>query len=534
MTDFKDPDFSAIDALPDPDTGPKLSTELDQLSTAIRGTAADIDVNTKGRTPSDVVNAAGEAAAGARDLSTNAAIIEEGIRQLRKAKKDWDLATIGARAEDLTKAEKAVTEAKEKLAEAQKVENDERERYNIAAADVKAATTDEALRSALAASRAAKDKWDAAIRATQKASEDLEARRKEFNDMLAKRKAADEAFNRARDAAVALVGGIAKEEQDGGGYGKPGATPEAPGSGYGRPGTVNLPPTTTGPGVKVPAPKVGGHTTPGTTTAPGSTPPKSTDTGAGKNNSTPDAASLAAAQALLNQQGQQQTPQQAQAAPAATQPQQAQQSQQEKKGDGKSDLEKQAEQNDRTVLGLAGLESPLGVSPVVNASGPSTPQSAPSGQNGTSFRPAGTPIPGTTPDRTPLTTTAPPTTGSSITGLNTQTDTSGRSTPPATAYDPTKTTTSGAHGNATAQHQAATQQAGKGQMPMMPMTPMGAMPPGGGGGGAAPRKSEDLVQSSGDGNRLDHGQTSVSEAVRGGTIAQNRPDAPDSKGGKAA
>ena len=36
--------------------------------------------------------------------------------------------------------------------------------------------------------------------------------------------------------------------------------------------------------------------------------------------------------------------------------------------------------------------------------------------------------------------------------------------------------------------------------------------------------------SAGDGG-LDHGQTSVSEAVRGGTIAQNRPD---TTGGKAA
>lgn len=539
MTDFKDPDFSSVDALPDPDKGVKLSAELEQLSKGIRATAGSIDTNTGGRTPESVVNAAGEAAKGAQDLATNAAIAEQAVRMLKAAKAEWEKATIGARAADLTKAEMAVFLARHKYDEAWAAEDAAREAYNTAKTEADNAKTAAKVLETQKRLTDAKTKWDAAIETTKKANEELEARRKEFRDMKEKRKNADEAYERARTAAcekMAEIKGTAREGTDRG-HGTPGD--EAP----------VIPPTTTGPGVKVPAPKVGGHTTPGTTTAPGSTTPgtaspKSTDTGSGKTGNTPDAASLAAAQALMNQQGQQQ-PQQAQATPAATAPQQAQQPQNqqgqqkpEEKKDGKqaldaSDISRLINGEDPAVV--LGGGTPLGSAAPVNATGPSSPpQSAPSGQYGTSFRPAGTPIAGTTGGGTPAAPPPAPTTGHSVTGLNTQTDTSGRSTPAAGAYDPVKTNTSAAHGNSTAAQQAAVQQQGKGAMPMMPMTPMGAMPPSGGSGGSSRSGGDKDSQVLSTNGGLDHGQTAVSEAVRGGTIAQNRPDADPPRGGKAA
>lgn len=536
MTDFKDPDFSAVDALPDPDKGVKLSAELDQLAKSIRTTAASIDTNTTGRTPEAVVNAAGEAAKGAQDLATNAAIAEQAIRMLKAAKAEWEKATVGARAADLTRAEMAVFLARKKYDDAWAAEDAAREKYNEAKTAADGAKTAAKVLETQKRLTEAQKVWDAAIETTKKANEELEARRKEFRDMKEKRKNADEAYERARTAAcqkmAEIKGAPAEKEQDGGtGYGKPGAAGADAGTGYGKPGG-----TTNGDEIKAP------YKAPAPPSTPGATPPKvetpkAEAPGSGKTGSTPDAASLAAAQALLNGQGQQQ-PQAQAGTPAATAPQQAQQPQAQQKPEDKKDGKQALDVSDiqrlingedpEKVLGGA----PLGISSVVNSTGPGAPQSAPSGQNGTSFRPGVVPA-GTTTGGTPAAPPPAPTTGHSVTGLNTQTDTSGRSTPAAGAYDPVKTNTSAAHGTSTAQSQAATQQAGKGAMPMMPMTPMGAMPPSGGSSGA-PRTTDKDSQVLSTNGGLDHGQTAVSEAVRGGTIAQNRPDAPDSKGGKAA
>ena len=111
--------------------------------------------------------------------------------------------------------------------------------------------------------------------------------------------------------------------------------------------------------------------------------------------------------------------------------------------------------------------------------------------------------------------------GTSANNLSTAADTSGRSEPARTAYNPT-TTTSHATGSAAA---PATPLAGRGMgvgagMPHMPMVPMGGMPGGGAGGGGS-RGGDGSKVTAYDSGR-DHGASSINEAVRGGTIAQRR------------
>lgn len=468
------------------------------VETRVKATSSALDQATSGRGP-DAFGATSSDVRGAlRTVATDAAVIPTIAAAAKKAIDDFN--SKHPNAAELNAAELKVRDAKDAKEKA------------LAAPGAETPGTD-----------ADKAAWDACKAYETACTElrDLKAQRKVNRDRL---------FEDLRRA-IALAKKISTEtDGETGGYGTPGGKQETPGGGYGKPGT-------TGAGTPAPAPKSNPGSTPGAT--PKAETPKTEAPGSGKS-STPDAASLAAAQALLNGQGQQQ-PQAQTGTPAATQPQQAQQPQaQQEKKDEKKDGKQALDEDDirRLVNGedpekvLGG--APLGISSVVNATGPGAPQAASSGQNGTSFRPAGTPIPGTTTGGAPATPQPSPTTGHSVTGLNTQTDVSGKSTPPPTAYDQTKTNTSGAHGNTTtAQQQAATQQAGKGAMPMMPMTPMGAMGAPAGGGGATPRKSEDLPHTSSggpsDGSRLDHGQTAVSEAVPGGTICQNKPDT-----GKAA
>lgn len=116
----------------------------------------------------------------------------------------------------------------------------------------------------------------------------------------------------------------------------------------------------------------------------------------------------------------------------------------------------------------------------------------------------------------------PQTTGTSANNLSTAADTSGRSEPARTAYNPT-TTTSHATGSAAA---PATPLAGRGMgtgtaMPHMPMVPMGGMPGGGAGGAGGSRGGDGSKVTAYDSGR-DHGASSINESVRGGTIAQRR------------
>lgn len=206
------------------------------------------------------------------------------------------------------------------------------------------------------------------------------------------------------------------------------------------------------------------------------------------------------------------------AAPQAQQPQ----NQQAKnaKQEGVLDLDGVRELLGETGTGLAlGLGGAHIESPAVSTPSPST--------NSTSFRPANTQLPGVGLGGAPaVNAQAAPTSGTSATGLHTSSDVSGRSTPAATAYSSSpETKTSGATGTGTQTSAAQQQTTGRpmgGGMPIMPMTPMTGGAPAGAHRGGSGDGEEKKIESYGGG--LLHGEDSIAEAVRGGTIAQNRPD----------
>ncbi|WP_131809628.1 hypothetical protein [Mycolicibacter sinensis] len=113
-----DPDFSGIDALPDPAAAPKLSTELDGIATAIQTTTTGVRGTAGGKTPDEVVTEANAAAASARDLATVAAAIESATKILKDAVAAWK--RDAPKKKDLDAAEKRVTDAGTALAAAQK------------------------------------------------------------------------------------------------------------------------------------------------------------------------------------------------------------------------------------------------------------------------------------------------------------------------------------------------------------------------------------------------------------------------------
>lgn len=163
-----------------------------------------------------------------------------------------------------------------------------------------------------------------------------------------------------------------------------------------------------------------------------------------------------------------------------------------------------------------------------------SPSPAPvSTTNSTTFRPAGTTIPGVNLGGTPAVNAQNPvTSGTSQTGLHTSSDVTGRSTPTAGAFSPTPggaSTHTSAGGSGNTAQQAAQQQAGQrgSGMPMMPMSPMmgGAAPASGGGGkGSGETDPTKILRRLSEEQRLLTGQDTLGEAVRGGTIAQNRPE----------
>ncbi|WP_280827676.1 hypothetical protein [Mycobacterium sp. OTB74] len=191
-------------------------------------------------------------------------------------------------------------------------------------------------------------------------------------------------------------------------------------------------------------------------------------------------------------------------------------------GGGGSQLGSQPAKNEKardgalTTSDLASLGVPaVAAAPVVAAAlrtpGPSLP-----------MVPATSTSPGTiaAPESTP------PVTGTSRPDLNTNADVTGRSDPPRGAFTAPATNLAGSNnpagggGTTGAPGTGTATQPGIGQTPIMP----GGMPMSGpGSGGGSSRKSNPVVKYSPEQAEL-NGQTTTSEAVQGGTIAQRRFD----------
>lgn len=497
----EDPDFSGVDALPDPNAAPKLSTELDALATAIQATATGVNGDAGGKTPDEVVAAANAAANATRDAATNAATAEAAIKILKDAKAAW--VKDAPKKAELDKAEKRVTDAGTALAAAQKA-------YDEAKDDTAKALVKPVLDSAVA-------EQQAAILALQ--------------TMKNKRKAADEAYETARKKAAKKMDELTASDSSTG-SGETGTQSGGTGVGTGTSstqsaGTPAAKPSGTPTGT--PKPTTGTPTAQAPTTGkPSDTTGKSSDTNA------KDLATLLASAQQQNQQGQGQ--QQAQPA-AATQPQQGQQQPQsdkdnDKKGDPNGKTPSAIDVDDLIREGALPANAAVATLSGVGAGNPSPSPAPVASSPTTTFRPAGTQLPGVGLGGTPAVNTQNPiTSGNSQTGLHTASDVSGRSTPPASAFSPTpsgtETKASGATGNADQQGTPLTQRGTGTGMPMTPMVPpMGGATPsaGGTGKGSGDTDPTKILRRLSEEQRLLTGQDTLGEAIRGGTIAQNRPE----------
>lgn len=491
----EDPDFSSIDALPDPAATPKLSAELDSLATAIQTTATGITGDAGGKTPDEVVAAANAAATATRDAATNAATAEAAIKILKDAVAAWK--KDAPKKAELDKAEKAVEDAKTTLASAQKA-------YDDAKDD--------------AAKAIAKPILDAATASLQKAITDLAA-------LKAKRKSADAAYERERKKAAEKMKGLVGVPigTEGSGTGTQSGGTGSTGTGTQSTGSGNPAARTASP-AGTPKPTTG---TPAAQTPSSQTPSKEKDT------DTAALATLLAAAQQQNQQGQGQGQQQ----PQQSTPQQAQQQPQSDK-----DKEKGKDDPNGKTPGAIDVDDLIreGALPASAAAatltgvGGGNPISTPApvaNTNSTTFRPAGTTIPGVNLGGAPAVNTQNPvTSGTSQTGLHTASDVSGRSTPAASAFSPTpsgaETKTSGATGNTAQQGTPLTQRGTGTGAPMLPMVPPmgGAAPTAGTGKGSGDTDPSKILRRLSEEQRLLTGQDTLGEAVRGGTIAQNRPE----------
>lgn len=517
-----DPDFSSVDSLPDSGTGAKLPTVLDGLGTAIKKTTTDVSGSTNGRTPEAVTAATAAVAQAARTLADNAAIAEAAAKILKDAKAQWSKSWQDGGApkkKDLDEADKAVTDARAELSKAQAAEDSAREKYNsvkeneAAVGSATVSTYKDALDKAAAATKAAREKLDQAVA--------------HKTDLDAKRKTADEAYEAARTRAAEKlktlkpVEGLTPQE---GGSGNGFVTPDQS-TGSGTPAGKGAGTGSTG---GAPAAKPSGTpaATPGAKT-PGSAAPATTTSGTTGS----DADLIKAAAALSQGQQQPQTQQQMPTMPQV--PQQA--TQQQPKAGEKSDLEKQAEKNGTEALTAAGLgglvaptvlggSSPASPPPAVTASAPAAPtNTGPTTQLRPNFGAAAV---------TNAQSQLPPTTGTSQTGLHTTSDVGGRSTPAATAFSATpagvetKTSSATDTGQGTGARPAGAPAAGAPGVGGMPV-----------GGVAAPAASGSRRGEGGERPRIEtypdreqylmNGGDTLSEAVPGGTIAQNRPSRDD-------
>ncbi|WP_078315402.1 hypothetical protein [Mycobacterium sp. D16Q16] len=479
---YTDPDFSGIDALPDPDGPTRLSATLEDLVGAIRSGRDGVNGTSAGVAPDKVVEVSGQAETAARDESTNAATRQAAVKILKDAAAAWK--------RDAPKAD-AMNTAEKRLADA--VTADEQARAALAAC-----TTDEA-RTFMQP-------------IVNSASSELLAATTALESLKAKRDAANKAFERARKQAAEKLAGAARQGGQDGGTGKPvpgtgtSSTSTGAGSGSGSSSGNNR---TASPGAGKPA-------TPSMPTVGQTSAPAATKTSSDNKSTDPSALLSALSQNGQQGQGQQQSTPQAQAQPAAsTQPQQQNQQDGKDKGDpskktpGVIDVDDIARELGETGTGAAaavlGTATPA---PAVNAAS-------------TALRP-GVQVPGTGPGGTPTPQPVPATSGNSVEGLNTKSDVGGRSTPTPGAFDSTKTTTSAAHTAETGQgtQQQTARPAGTGMpMGMMPLAPGAAGPSYG-----SPAKKDENGKIVGYGNNpqtlLLNGGYAVSESVKGGTICQ--------------
>lgn len=392
----EDPDFSGVDALPDPNAAPKLSTELDALATAIQATATGVNGDAGGKTPDEVVAAANAAANATRDAATNAATAEAAIKILKDAVAAWK--KDAPKKADLDKAEKRVTDAGTALAAAQKA-------YDEAKDDTAKALVKPVLDSAVA-------EQQAAILALQ--------------TMKNKRKAADEAYETARKQAAEKMKTLKASDED-----REGDSPGAPGK-PSTPGTSTQP-TGTGSGTPAAAKPSGA---PATAKPTGSTPAATAPSGTAPSSTTGQDSDLntALAAAALAGQNQNQQPQQAAATtPQASTPHPQQQNQAGKKDDPSKKSSDAIDVDDLIREGALPASAAAATLTGVGGANPTTAAPAANGTT-TTFRPASAAIPGTLPGGTPAPQSAPVVSGRSFDNLNTQSDVGGR--PPGTENKP--------------------------------------------------------------------------------------------------
>lgn len=379
-----------------------------------------------------------------------------------------------------------------------------------------------------AASTAANEAADApgATQADQTAADDAGKAAADAKDALAKlRKQRDDArralFEVLRAVAKKVkeikVGGDRDQAGTGGGYGS--------GNGKGTGTTAGAPagsPAATAPGTSrsTPAMPTVGQTN--TTATPGST----------KTSGTAGSGDPSALLSQLGQQAQQPQAQQVAAQPqaAAQVPQQATQPQQGKQDgkDGKHSLAADGVLSTDDIARMIGENTGPALT-TAYAPGASSPISAANGIT-TQYRPSGTPIQGTTAGGTSVQTPPAPNTGTSVEGLNTKSDISGRSEPARTAFTATP---AGAETRTSADHTGQGQgTAGQGRpgagMPMgAPMAPMMGGPlssP----AASNPKGERTPVTAYPDKETYHlHGGDTISESVPGGTIAQNKPSRDD-------
>lgn len=438
--------------------------------------------------------------------------------------------TVATRCETLTAQAVAAEKLAAKLAataKALKLREDAAKAWN------KNAPKDSEIKAAEEAVTAAKKKLQDASAAsgdTSAASKELEAAQKTLGELRRKRREADKAYDKAEEKANLELAKIAPEDTSADsdtGTPAPGTsnsgTP-APSTGSGSPSAGT--PSKTGTGTAKPS------ATPAGTPSPSSAMPSSTET----NSATPE--SVAALAALLGQQqqpqaqAQQAQPTAAQATPTATTPQAPQNSQptqDKKKETGTSPLDRilgsDGILDNAELTGLIGAPLTLGGGSAPTSSTPSAPAAAV-----TPSAPA--PAAPSTTGLSAGTVTQPVTSGTSATGLNTNTDVSGRAGEARNAFSPTgpETKTSSATGTGTSAapaHAAGTRPMGGGMPIMPPVAGMGG-PAGGAGRTDKDREPTTLASGSEESYYL-HGRQAVDSAVPGGTIAQRdhprrRPD----------
>ncbi|SIF24622.1 hypothetical protein [Mycobacteroides abscessus] len=485
---WTDPDFSAIYSHA---AATGSAARIADTQSQVGATAGKLAGAAGGSQPENLAAGASEVGAVLSGLATDAALTTSIWGDLKKAADAWKASA--PTADELNAAEKAVTEA------------------------VAASTAANEKADAPGTSKADQDAADAAGAAGIAAKEkliELKRKRTEAN------KTFREALGRAITKAKGITGGREKKDTTGGGYGngKPTTgtgTPAGSASGTGSGGT---------PAAKAPGSIAPGKT-PGTATPAAATPETKASSGG-----TTDPSALLSALSKQNQQPQAQT-QQAAAQPqaAAQTPQQQPQNQQAR--DGKDDKHSLATDGILGVDDVARLTGEAGTAGAVGAAGLgaalANAGSPASGGPSTQYRPAGTPIAGTTSGGTPAQSQPAPTTGTSRTDLVTgqgNTEVSGRSEPARTATDPAPGTklSSADPVNQVGARPGATAPGG------MPMSP---------GMVGAPLSSPAASNQKGQRDErtpitaypdeqmfLLHGGDTLSEATRY-TIAQNRPSA---------